>query len=259
MRMTLVFLLAAQISGLIIWRLCLTTEQDFSASIPDDVLGVIVARDPGLDLEVLRQSRFADWIELGRRQAGEETARELTRQVRDLFATDLREAWIAVHGLRHKAPQRWRIQFSAFLVPRSGHITALTQRLKLALLRRFGASHTSIQVRENITVYQGRNRGEVFLQIRMPGFLVVSNTEAGCLQILKLMARPGPSSLAEKRSFKQIRSHLPHGPGLFLYVDASKFYPALPEFGYFFTVEDGRLMDWYYQRRSTGEGPLPRQ
>ncbi len=196
--------------------------------VPANVLALAVINRPNENLRLLSQIRLEsfdvqadDWAS-GRPEALD--------QLRELSRAGPQRLWIVVHGLERRPGGSNKIHFSLWLKWTAG----LEQKLEVSIKRLaealFGAPAEVLEDGE-VRLLRGPAPQQLLYQIRLPAWLLVSNSEAGWRQSLDTWSgrRPG---LAQRPSFQSLRRRFDLSRGIFLYCDASQVLPFVPEFGY---------------------------
>ncbi|MGH9340218.1 MAG: hypothetical protein ACRD1R_11695 [Acidobacteriota bacterium] len=246
MRLIILILLLLQFSAGLIWRLRPPQKEELYSLIPKDVLGLIVIDEAPERLDFLERTQLGKWADVDIQSVREKIPPALREQLVLIFDHDLEEAWIFVHHLERQEEGSLRIHFSALLEPQALHQQALELRIKMGVLNTFGPSDTQVLEQENILIYRGTEPGQILYLVRMPGYLMISNSDPGWLRTLRTSAGK-QESLAESYSFRKIKSHVWPGDGIFLYFNARQLFPLLPEFGYSVRWEEGEISDRYYE------------
>jgi hypothetical protein len=245
MRIALTFcsILVLSIS-LLIW-LRHEPERGLEVVVPHDVLGLVVLNNVPPNLDFLDRLPLDHWVDVEIESLREKIPEELREEFSALMAGDLQSAWIILHRLDHRPEGTWRIHFSALLVPKPLRLDALGERTESAALRLFGAERTFKLERENISFYRGAGPGQVLYQVRMPQFLIVSNSSEGLPQVLDTLFGKR-ASLADNPSFQRIKNRLRSSRGAFVYFDAGRILPVFPAVGYSLRWEGQRVYDQFY-------------
>ncbi len=112
----------------------------------------------------------------------------------------------------------------------------------------FGAAQTQTSEPQNDRITRGSEPGQILYQVQMPDFLLISNSEEGWQKTLRTIAGE-EASLAERPSFRRVRSHLRMDEGRFLYFKANRLFPLFPEFGYLIRWHQAEISEDYYEIR----------
>ena len=215
------------LSLLLLWVFRPVGEAVMEDLIPEDILALAVITDPPSDLDFLRQTRLAAWLNVDP-EAG--LVRELAGAL-PVFSREVRKAWLIVHALEHRADDRWRLHFTLLLIPRTDRAAMLEEQIASMVWERFGAGTVDVVDRDSVRIYTGKEPGEILYQVRTPDYLMLSNSQDGWEKMLGTELGT-ESSLADNLSFQKVRSRLAGDAGLFLYVRSGRLLPMLPEFGY---------------------------
>lgn len=216
--------------------------------VPHDVLGLIVLNDMPPDLDFLDRLPLNHWVDIEAEALRAKIPVEVREEFGALMNTDLQSAWIIIHHLDHRPDGAWRVHFSALLLPKPLRLDALADKTRSAALRLFGPNETLKLERENITFYRGAAPGQMLYQVRLPKFLVVSNSSEGLPQLLDTLFGKR-ASLAENASFQRIKNRLRTNQGAFVYFNAGRILPIFPAVGYSLRWEGQRVYDQFYQTK----------
>ncbi len=212
--------------------------------VPSDVIAVAVISSAPPDLDFLRDMRLKQWIDIDVDSLRSKIPADFRNEIGAMFQQDLETAWILVHGLE-KREDAWRPEFTLALVPKPLHQELLELRIQLLAMRLFKVPELSVAEKDNLRIYRGSRDSQTLFQLRMPGLLLVSNTDRGLTKTLMSWSGRAPS-LAQVRGFRRVRLRLPAKEGFFLYVNTGQILPLLPEFGYSMQWRDGELFDQFY-------------
>lgn len=218
----------------------------FERVVPRDILALVVLTDPPASWDFLDQVQLRRWLDLDSQTVFENLPDPLKDLLVSLFVGEAKSVWFFVHHLAQQENLSWRIHFTALLVPRSPRrVQALELPIEAAVTSIFGAENLEISEYQNILVYRGKEPGQVLYQVRMPDYLLVSNSSEGWQKTLRT-ATGKEESLSQDPSFQRVKNHLRIDEGLFLYFRANRIFPLLPEFGYLIRWQAGQISEQYY-------------
>jgi hypothetical protein len=241
--------------GLVLWVLSLTLigllppadTSTFERVVPEDILALAVMTNIPAGLDFLDQVQLRQWLDLDSQALLGNLPDQLQDSLVSLFVSDAKSVWFFVHQLAQQENDSWRIHFTSLLVPRSpGGIQALEAPVEAAVTSIFGAENMETFEYQNIVVYRGKEPGQVLYQVRMPDYLLVSNSAEGWRKTLRT-ATGKEEGLSQDPSFQRVRNHLRIDEGFFLYFRANRLSPILPEFGYLIRWPAGRVSERYYE------------
>ena len=245
MRLIIALLLLIQLSFGLLWCLRPEDEADLTHSVPHDVLGLLILNPPIPDLTQLRSTRAAAWLEWGKESIQEGSVWPGEGIVKPLLDRHIERAYILLHGLEPRTNQTYRMHVTALLVPKPFHGRALELAVRLALNALFASREAFPAEAGSVSVYRGAKREQLVYQVRMPRFLLLSNSLEGWRKTLRTGDGQLPD-LRESTTFRRIQAYLPWRQGVFLYVDGRRILPLLPTFGYSVRWQEERLRDdWY--------------
>ncbi len=216
----------------------------FERLVPSDVLALVVIRHPPSDLDFLEDARLREWIDIDVNKLRQEISPEIRREIQTLFDKDLDAAWILIHGVS-RTETAWRPQFTFVLVPRPFHAELVELRAELLTLKLLGGAQAMAAERGSIQAYYGKSTGRSLYRAKMPGFLLLSNTEEALQKTLRCFSGFDPS-IASSLPFRRVQAHLRINQGFFLYVNSAQIFPLLPQFGYSMRWQDGEMIDKFY-------------
>ncbi len=205
-------------------------ESELQRAVPAGALGVIVLNNPSKDLELPSQIDLGAWISGDPGKVLEKIPPAIRDQIGSLMKEDLDEAWGILHRLEPRESGAWRIHFSALLKPKPGHLESVREHIRRAMESAFGEGMESAE-EGPIRVFKGSQPGQFLFQVRLAGFLVVSNSAEGRDDSLRSWFGKGPR-ISGSPGFQRVKAHLPSDQGVFLYCDCKRILPVLPEFGY---------------------------
>ena len=247
MRLWLVSLGLCLLSVVLIGLLEPTDTSTFEKVVPGDILALVVVTSPPASLDFLDQVQLRQWLDLDAQTVLEHVPEQLRDPLLSLFVGEAKSVWLFVHGLTQQENEAWRIHFTALLVPRSPHPPQVLELpIEAAVMSLFGAENVETSQYENVLIYSGKEPGQVLYQVRMPDYLLVSNSSEGWQKTL-LTATGQETSLFQDPSFQRVKSHLRIDGGLFLYFRVNRLFPLLPEFGYLIRWRAGRFSEQYYE------------
>ncbi len=212
--------------------------------VPSDVIALAVISTPPPDLDFLRDVRLKQWVDVDVDALRSKVSADFRNEIGAMLQQDIETAWILVHGME-KHEDAWRPEFTLALVPKPLHQELLELRVELLAMRLFKVSELSIAEKDNLRVYRGTDAGQTLYQVRMPGFVLLSNSEQALSKTVMTWFGRAPS-LAQVQGFRRVRRRLPAREGLFLYVNTAQILPLLPEFGYSMQWRDGEVIDQFY-------------
>lgn len=227
------------------WQLARVDTVEFERLIPADILAVLVINRFPNSLDFVEQTRLRDWIEIDLNDRPE--IRELYDS--DLFETmrrDVENMWLCLHGISLSEGGAYRIDFTAYVMPKKGLGQHLVQVIETAVVARFGSDGTSLLEEDEVRSFRGEQKGHIFYLKQTEGFLAMSNTEAGWLQCSLAQGKQIPS-LSESPSYRRIVENLDLDSDLFLYFRGSRALISLPGFGYTVDIEENSVRDAYYE------------
>jgi hypothetical protein len=212
--------------------------------VPSDVIAVAVISSAPPDLDFLRDARLKQWVDIDVDSLRSKIPDGFRNEIGAMFQQDLDTAWILVHGLERRE-DAWRPEFTMALVPKPLHQELLELRIQLLAMRLFKATELSVAEKDNLRVYRGSRNSQTLFQLRMPGLLLVSNTDRALAKTVMTWSGQAPS-LAQVPGFRRVRLRLPTTEGFFLYVNTGQILPLLPEFGYSMQWQHGEVVDQFY-------------
>ena len=221
-----------------------SSEYRFERLVPSDVLALLVIRQPPPDLDFLKEAKLRQWIDIDVEALRQRIPPEVRREIGKLFEGDLDTAWILVHAFSQNK-DTWKPQFTIVLVPKPFHGELVELRAELLAVKLLGGSDALIADQGPIRVYYRKTGGRALYRARMPGFLLISNTEEGLRKTLRCFSGFDPS-LAGFLPFRRVQAHLRANEGFFLYVNSAQLFPLLPQFGYSLTWSQGEMVDKFY-------------
>ncbi len=243
-----IVLLLCQLSLSLIGLLQPELRSAFEQFVPQDILGLMVLTHPPSRLDFLEHSSLGRWFDLVAQDLEERIPDEVREQVVSLFRDELENVWLLIHHLEGRPEGSWRIHFTGLLKPRPFQLRALEFRIEQVVKDIFGGAQTQTLEHQNARLYRGSEPGQILYQVRMPDFLLISNSEEGWQKTLRTIAGE-EASLAEMTSFRRVQSHLRIDEGLFLYFKANRLFPLFPEFGYLIRWHQEEFSEDYYQIR----------
>ena len=231
MKSVIALLFLIQLSLGLLWFLHPGDETDLTDSIPHDVLGLLILSPPVPHLSQLRSTRAGAWLQWGGESLQQESDWPGWRVLSPLLDRHIERAYVLLHGLEPKTTQTYRLQVTALIVPKPFHAVALEWHLQLAL-NALLSSPTALPTKAgSVSVYRGAQPEQMVYQVRMPQFLLLSNSLEGWRKTL----RTGDGQLPDLRKsepFRRVQAHLPWQRGIFLYLRGSRILSLLPTFGY---------------------------
>jgi hypothetical protein len=220
-------------------------EYSFEALVPSDVLALAILDKPPASFDFLDHANVTQWVDIDLQAARERIPEEVRTEAASLFQQDLESAWLLIHSIEQHQ-DAWRPNFTLVLVPKRFHAELLELRAELITIKVLGKGQAVVLDEGEIRVYRGgEESGRVLYRVRMPGFLLISNSWEGLGKTLQVFARRQPS-LASRTAFQRVKAHLGLRRGLFLYVDSSRVFPLLPQFGYGIKWNGGEIQDKFY-------------
>lgn len=216
----------------------------FERLVPSDVLALFVVRQPPPNLDFLKEARLKQWIDVDVEALRRRIPPEVGTEIQKLFQTDLDAAWILVHSFSQNE-DAWKPQFTLVLVPKPFHAELVELRAELLTIKLLGGSEALVAEQGSIRVYYKKTGGRSLYRARMPGFLLISNTEEGLRKTLRCFSGFDPS-IAGSLPFRRVQAHLHVNHGFFLYVNSAELFPLLPQFGYSLTWAEGQMFDKFY-------------
>jgi hypothetical protein len=247
MRLWLVLLGLFVLSVTLLGLLQFADSSAFEQVVPGDILALVVVTNPPASLDFLDQAQLRQWLDLDSQTVLENIPEQLQGPLLSLFVGEAKSVWIFVHHLARQENESWRIHFTALLVPRSPQRPqALELPIEAAVKSLFGAENLETSEHQNILIYSGREPGQILYQMRMPDYLLVSNSFEGFQKTLQT-ATGKETGLSSDPSFQRVKNHLRIDEGLFLYFRANRIFPLLPEFGYLIRWQAGQFSEQYYE------------
>ncbi len=216
-------------------------EVDLLRAAPASALAALVVNDPASDLDLADRIDWGDWFSGDPAGLLERIPAPVREQMEALMDEDLEKALLIVHRLEKRESGAWKIHFTALLRPKARRGLMAERRIEAAIVSVFGSSMTTTE-RESLRIYQGERPEQTLHQVRLPGFLVVSNTGEGRDEVLGSWIGKRPR-LTGRRGFQFVAERLPTDRGLFFYCDCAKLLPLLPEFGYQIQRVGGQVRD----------------
>lgn len=230
MRVTLGFAAILAVSLALLSQTVPQPEYSFERLVPSDALAVIALNHAPGSLDALDNARIRAFVDVDiealRRRVPEDIRNELSK----LCERDLETAWLIIHDVEQH-DDVWRPQFTVALAPKPLHAELLELRTELLAIKLLGDSQALASDDGVVRVYRGAKSRQIIYRVKMPGFLLLSNSEEGLRKTLRAFAGKEPS-LAASVPFQRVKSHLDVNQGFFLYVNSSRVLSALPEFGY---------------------------
>jgi hypothetical protein len=221
------------------------SEYRFESLVPSDVLALAILDKPPATIDFLNHADVRQWVDIDLQAARARIPEEIRNEAAALFQRDLESVWLLLHSMEPQA-DAWRPDFTIVLVPKRFHAELLELRAELLTLRILGKGEAEVLDHGEIRVYRGgEDFRRVLYRVRMPGFLLLSNTWEGLGKTLRTFGRREPS-LASSSDFQRVKAHLGFRQGLFLYVDSSRVFPLLPQFGYAVKWNGGEIRDKFY-------------
>lgn len=218
----------------------------FERLVPSDVLALLVVRQPPPNLDFLKEARLRQWIDIDVEALRQRIPPEVRKEIGSLFQSDLDAAWVLVHAFsQNQGKDAWKPEFTLVLVPKPFHAELVELRAELLAIKLLGGSEALVAEQGPIKVYYKKTGGSSLYRARMPGFLLVSNTEKGLQKTLRCFSGFDPS-IAGSLPFRRVQTHLRVNEGFFLYVNSAELFPLLPQFGYSLTWTEGEMYDKFY-------------
>lgn len=247
MRLLLILMGLFILSLVLLGFLQIPDSNAFDQIIPDDILALVVLSNPPSNWDFLGQTKLKQWLDLNH----EAFLGNMSDQLKDLlllqFVREVESIWFFVHHLSQQQDKAWRVHFTALLVPHSSQRTQVLELpIKMAITRVFGAGNVETSENKNILTYTGRHSGQVLYQIRMPDYLMISNSVDGWQKTLRA-ATGSEDNLSQNPFFQKVKSRLRIDDGLFLYFRADQLFPLLPKFGYLISWQTGQFSEQYYE------------
>ncbi|MEE8349450.1 MAG: hypothetical protein V3R94_07760 [Acidobacteriota bacterium] len=247
MRLWLVWLGLGVLSVTLLGLLPPTRAAIFEQVVPEDILALVVVTNPPSSLDFLDQVQLSQWLDLDSRTVIESVPESLQDPLWSLLVEEVKSVWVLIHQLARKENESWRIHFTALLIPGSpDRPQALEVPIERAVRNLFGEEHLETSEHQNILIYSGKDPGQVLYQVRMPDYLLVSNSSEGLQKTLRTVAGK-EKSLSTDRSYQSVKNQLAVDGGLFVFFRANRLLPLLPEFGYLVRWQEGRISEQYYQ------------
>jgi hypothetical protein len=247
MRLWLVSLGLFVLSVTLLGLLQFADSSAFEQVVPGDILALVVVTNPPASLDFLDQVQLRQWLDLDSQTVLENIPEQLQGPLLSLFVGEAKSVWIFVHHLARQENESWRIHFTALLVPRSPQLPqALELPIEEAVKSLFGAENLETSEHQNVLIYSGKEPGQILYQMRMPDYLLVSNSSEGFQKTLQT-ATGKEAGLSSDPSFQRVKNHLRIDEGLFLYFRANRLFPLLPEFGYLIRWQAGQFSEQYYE------------
>lgn len=244
MRVLLAFTGMLVLSVSLLFRTLPSSGYRFERLVPSDVLAFLVVRQPPADLDFLQEARLRQWIDIDVEELRKRIPPEVRKEIGSLFQSDLDAAWILVHAFSRNK-DAWKPQFTLVLIPKPFHSELVELRAELLAIKLLGGSEALVAEQGPIKVYYKKTGGTSLYRARMPGFLLVSNTEEGLQKTLRCFSGFDPS-IAQSLPFRRVETHLRVNEGFFLYVNSAELFPLLPQFGYSLTWTQGEMFDKFY-------------
>lgn len=216
----------------------------FERLVPSDVLAFAIIRQPPPDLDFLKNARLRQWIDIDVDALRRRVPPEVRNELEKLFKLDLDAVWILVHAFSQSS-DAWKPQYTLVLVPKPFHAELVELRAELLTIKLLGGSEALVAEQGPIRVYFRKTGGASIYRARMPGFLLLSNTEEGLQKTLRCFSGLDPS-VAQFLSFRRVQAHLAMNNGFFLYVNSAEILPFLPQFGYALDWSQGEMFDEFY-------------
>ncbi len=238
-------LLAAAAAGG--WFL-LRTPSDPRRLIPAGVPAVLVIRELPPSLDSLSETRAAQWLDL----QPEEFHRLLTQGESLTELVPLADsATLILHDLTPRDEGRFRIEFSAVLVPRfPGWLVRdkLRQWIVSRTVARF-AEEGPVSTEEGPpTVIRGTQPGQELYLWEWSGWLLLANSERS-RRVIQHTAAGGGTRLVDARSFQDCRQRVAGDPDLLLYVRGGDRFGLIPEFIWAVSLDGGQVQETYCEPR----------
>jgi len=216
----------------------------FERLVPSDVLALLVIRQPPADLDFLKEAKLRQWIDIDVEALRQRIPMDVRKEIENLFQDDVDTVWVLVHAFS-QSKDAWKPQFTMVLVPRPFHAELVELRAELLTIKLLGGSEALVAEQGPIRAYYQKAGGRSLYRARMPGFLLISNTEEGLRKTLRCFSGFDPS-IAESLPFRRVQAHLRVNDGFFLYVNSAELFPLLPQFGYSLTWAHGEMFDKFY-------------
>jgi len=244
MRAALAFTGMLVLSVSLLFRSLPSSGYRFERLVPSDVLALLVIRQPPPDLDFLKEARLRQWIDIDVEALRQRVPPEVRAEIGKLFQSDLDAAWILVHAFS-QTKDAWKPQFTLVLVPKPFHAELVELRTELLAIKLLGGSEALVAEQGPIKVYYTKTGGRSLYRARMPGFLLISNTEEGLRKTLRCFSG-FDRNIAGSLPFRRVQAHLRVNDGFFLYVNSAELFPLLPQFGYSLRWERGEMFDKFY-------------
>ncbi|MFB3906301.1 MAG: hypothetical protein ACE15E_22890 [Acidobacteriota bacterium] len=244
MRVALAFTGMLVLSVSLLLRSLPSSGYRFERLVPSDVLALLVIREPPPSLDFLEDARLRQWIDIDVEALRRRIPSDVRGEIESLLQTDLEMAWILVHSVS-QTKGAWKPQFTLVLVPKPFHAELVELRAELLAIKLLGGSEALVAEEGPIKAYYKKTGGRSLFRARMPGFLLVSNTEEGLRKTLRCFSGLD-RSIAQSLPFRRVQAHLRFNQGFFLYVDLSEIFPVLPQVGYSVDWVEGEMLDKFY-------------
>jgi hypothetical protein len=244
MRVALGFTVILALSLMLIWQFAPQPEYRFERLVPSDALAVAVLSQAPGTLDALDSARIREFVDVDIEAIRQRVPEDIRKELSLLFSQDLDSAWLIVHDLERR-DEAWRPHFTLALAPKPLHAELLELRTELLAIKLLGDTKALVSDNGLIRAYRGSSGSQMIYRVRMPGFLLLSNSEEGLTKTLRAFAGKD-ASLASSLPFQRVTSHLDVNQGFFLYVNSSRVLSFLPEFGYSVKWTQGEVRDEFY-------------
>ncbi|GAB4133295.1 MAG: hypothetical protein Kow001_25370 [Acidobacteriota bacterium] len=241
-------MLAAAAAG---WWFFLDSPSDPLEVVPAGVQGVLVVRDPPPSLEFLADTRAAQWLDLDR-----DELRRVLDQGPDL--TSLGElgsmaasATLILHDLTPRSEGRYRVEFSAVLVPRFPawlHRDGLREWITARTVARFQGQGQVIVEEGPETVIRGAQPGQELYLGDWSGWVLVSNSEQSHRLMLQAAAGQEPR-LVDSPTWQYCRPKVFPDPDILLYFRGGDRFGLIPEFVWAVALDGAGVQESYCEPR----------
>ncbi len=219
--------------------------------LPANLLGYAVVNEPRANLALLREIRL-EALELDARDL-EAGVSPVLDGLEQLAATGAPHLWILIHGLERRPDAPGKIHFS-LLVRRSPEREAQLEEAVRGLAESLFQAPARLLEDGRVRLLLGPSPRQTLYQVRLPRWLVISNSEQGWKQTLDVWAGRAPSQ-ASRAAYRNLRRRFDFGEGIFVYGDGRQVLPLLPEFGYQLRRRPWGLEDEFFPLPSEESAP----
>ncbi len=229
----------------------LRTPSDPLELVPAGVPAVLMIRELPPSLDFLAETRAARWLDLQPEEFRHLLAQgEGTDSFSELMPLAA-SAILILHDLTPRDEGRFRIEFSAVLVPRfPGWLVRdeLRQWIVSRTVARFAGEGQVTTEEGPPTVIRGTQPGHELFLWEWSGWLLLSNSERS-RRLIQHTAVGGGPRLVDTPSFQDCRRRVAGDPDLLLYVRGGDRFGLIPEFIWAVSLDGGRVQETYSEAR----------